>query len=104
MCIGWPLQVIAARPGRATVCGRGGRGRPREVSTALVGTVQPGDWLLVFLDDARERLTPARAAEIDATLALVEHALDGNPAATPPPFELPSAIGAERLRSLRGLR
>ncbi|MCA0241964.1 MAG: HypC/HybG/HupF family hydrogenase formation chaperone [Proteobacteria bacterium] len=97
MCIGWPMQVIAARAGFAQVR-RGAQ--QRVVGTALVGAVQPGDWLLVFLDDARERLAPERAAEIDATLALVEAALGGEASAGgAAPFELPSAIGADQLRN-----
>ena len=114
MCIGWPMQVVAAQPGRAMVQRRGVPTTRREVGTALVGTVQPGDWLLVFLDDARERLDPARAAEIDATLALVEAALggpvplgalphDGLPpgASAADPFELPSALSVEQLQAFR---
>ncbi len=97
MCIGWPMQVVATRPGFATV--RRGAVQ-REVGTLLVGPVQAGDWLLVFLDDAREALSPERAAEVDATLALVEAALQGH-AAADAPFELPSAMSAEQLQALR---
>lgn len=102
MCIGFPMQVIAAEAGRATVQ-RGGV--QQDVGTALVGPVQPGDWLLVFLGDARERLNARRAAEIDATLALVAQAMpgggpaiDANGAA---PFDLPSALSAEQLQAFR---
>ncbi|WP_326542902.1 HypC/HybG/HupF family hydrogenase formation chaperone [Pseudorhodoferax sp.] len=105
MCIGWPMQVLATRSGFATVC----RGtEQREVRTALVEpvrAVQPGDWLLVFLDDAREHLSPERAGEITATLALVQAALatGGSDAGAPfsAPFELPSAMSAEQLQALR---
>lgn len=76
MCIGWPMQVQAVRPGHALVR----RGAQQcEVRTSLLGPVAPGDWLLVFLDDAREALSPERAAEINATLALVEAAMAGIP-------------------------
>lgn len=93
------MQVLATRAGHATVC-RGGQ--QREVRTALVGPVQPGDWLLVFLDDARERLSPERAAEVSATLDLVQAALGaaGN-TSIDAPFELPSAMSAEQLQALR---
>lgn len=99
MCIGWPMQVLATRAGHATVA----RGtQQREVRTALVGTVQPGDWLLVFLDDARERLSPERAAEVSATLDLVQAALAApTEAAAGAPFELPSAMSAEQLQALQ---
>lgn len=98
MCIGWPMQVTAARAGFARVQ-RGSE--QREVRTKLVEPVQPGDWLLVFLDDAREHLAPERAAEIEATLALVEAALGGGSGAGAAPFELPSAMSAEQLQALR---
>ena len=101
MCIGIPMQVRAVREGFAQVAGRGER---REVSTALVGTVQPGDWLLVFLDGAREIIDADRAAEVNATLDLVQAAMDGG---TPDPlddpgFSLPSAMTAEQLAALAG--
>jgi hydrogenase expression/formation protein HypC len=82
------MQVQAMRPGHATV--RRGSER-REVRTALVGPVAIGDWLLVFLDDAREAISAARAAEIEATLALVEAALAGDAGAGDAAFELPSS-------------
>jgi hydrogenase expression/formation protein HypC len=101
MCIGWPMQVQAVRPGHATAR----RGSiTREVRTALVEPVAAGDWLLVFLDDAREQLTPARAAEIDATLALVEAALSGAaPAAADAAvgFDLPSSWTPDQLEAYR---
>jgi hydrogenase expression/formation protein HypC len=83
------MQVQAVRPGHATVS----RGEERrQVRTALVDPVGQGDWLLVFLDDARERLSPERAAEIEATLLLVEAALAGTSQAPgEAAFELPSA-------------
>lgn len=82
------MQVIGVRPGWATVCRGDER---REVRTALVGGVVPGDWLLVFLGDARERLSPGRAAEIEATLALVHSALAGAANPGEAAFALPSA-------------
>lgn len=99
MCIGFPMQVISAGADRATVR----RGDEQQViGTALVGPVQPGDWLLVFLGDAREHLDATRAAEIDATLALVAHALPLSAGtATPAPFDLPSAMSAEQLQAFR---
>lgn len=82
------MQVMAVRPGHATV--RRGE-EQRDVRTALVDSVAPGDWLLVFLDDARERLSPERAAEIEATLALVQLALGGSTLVADAAFALPSA-------------
>lgn len=100
MCIGLPVQVLQARPGHARVFGRG---REFEVNTALVGDCRPGDWLLIFLDSARERLSAERAAEVDAALDLVEQALasPASPAADPG-FALPSALSAAQLMALTG--
>lgn len=102
MCIGLPMQVISTRPGFALVAGRGER---REVDTALVDPPQPGDWLLVFLDAAREHLSATRAAEVDATLDLLQASLAGDwhTAGTHDPgFPLPSAMSAEALALLAG--
>jgi hydrogenase expression/formation protein HypC len=100
MCIGLPLQVIATKPGHA-LCE--GRGLTRRVRTALVGEVAPGDWLLVFLDNALERLDTSRAAEINATLDLLDGVLgaglDGSADAA---FDLPSRLSAADLRALSG--
>ncbi len=74
MCIGIPMRVVESEPGFAWCEGRGER---RRVDTALVGTVKPGQWLLVFLDAAREVLEEARAAEIDDALNALEAALRG---------------------------
>ncbi len=100
MCIGYPMQVTVVEPGHAWCAGRAG---VRRVRTALVGEVAVGDWLLVFLDSAQERLTPERAAEVDATLAMVEAAMagDASPAAEAA-FELPSRLSADDLRALAG--
>lgn len=102
MCIGLPLQVLSVEPGHAWVAGRG---EHRRVNTALVdgdGPCRPGDWLLVFLDGARERLSPARAAEINATLDLLGNALAGLQHDSPAQaaFTLPSAMSAEQLAAL----
>lgn len=99
MCIGIPMQVTAIEPGHAVCEGRGER---RRVTTALVGDVVAGDWLLVFLGDARERIDAARAAEVNATLDLVFSALQGDAASDEAGFELPSRMSADQLRQLAG--
>jgi hydrogenase expression/formation protein HypC len=103
MCIGIPMQVQALEPGHAVCVGRGER---RRVRTALVGEPQPGDWLLVFLDSAQERISAARAAEVDATLdllAAVQAGLGGQGgAAQEAGFALPSLLSANDLRALTG--
>lgn len=99
MCIGIPMTVLRTRPGFALVRGRG---EEREVDTALVGDVQPGDWLLVFIDAARERIDAARAAEVDAVLDMVAAAMSGAAVADEAGFALPSAMSAEQLSALAG--
>ncbi|ASW04022.1 MULTISPECIES: HypC/HybG/HupF family hydrogenase formation chaperone [Paraburkholderia] len=100
MCIGIPMRVLAVEPGNALCLGRGGQ---RRISTILVGECRAGDWLLVFLDSARERIDAARAAEIDATLDLLQAALTDQPAAAgEAAFSLPSAMTAEQLAALVG--
>jgi hydrogenase expression/formation protein HypC len=103
MCIGIPMRVTAIEPGHAVCEGRGER---RRVSTALVGEPAPGDWLLVFLGDARERIDAERASEVNATLDLVFGAMHGEGASHSPDadagFDLPSRMSAEQLRQLAG--
>ena len=68
MCIGQPLQVLSVAEGRA-LCGDGREAR--WIDTRLIDAPAPGDWLLVFLDAAREPLDAERAAQIrDALRAL----------------------------------
>ncbi len=102
MCIGIPMRVIATEPGFARVSGRG---ETRRIKTALVGDVDTGQWLLVFLDDAREVLTSERAAEVNATLDLLAAAMGaGNAGDThaDAAFALPSAMDMDALRRLTG--
>jgi len=95
------MQIEHAEGRRAWARGRQGR---QQLDTALVGTVQPGDWVLVHLDSARERIDAQRAAEIDEALDLLEAVIsgDGASASTPVSFELPSALSAEQLLELTG--
>jgi hydrogenase expression/formation protein HypC len=74
MCVGIPMQVIEC-DGLVALCeGRGGR---RRLDLALVGAQPAGTWLLAFLDSAREVLDPVVAAQIEAALAGLEAALNG---------------------------
>lgn len=86
-----------------------GRGEVRTVNTRLVGDTSPGQWLLIFLDDAREQITAQRAAEVNATLDLLLAAMGGmdesaRGAHAAASFELPSAMGIEALRELTQVR
>ena len=102
MCIGIPMIVVAVEPGHA-LCD--GRGEQRRVRTALVDTPRVGDWLLVFLDSAREAIDAQRAAEVNATLDLLEAVQFAAPApatATDDAFTLPSSTSIDALRALCG--
>ncbi len=100
MCIGIPMQVISVEPGFANAAGRS---EVRRVGTRLIGDCQVGDWLLVFLDDAREMISPERAAEVNATLDLLALAIgQGVSPAFPiePGFALPSAMGLQAVQRM----
>jgi hydrogenase expression/formation protein HypC len=99
MCIGIPMQVMAVEPGFAQVSGRG---EMRRVNTLLIGNCKPGQCLLVFLNDAREVISDARALEINATLDMLQAVLDTGalPAADDPGFVLPSAMNMADLKQL----
>ena len=99
MCIGLPMQVLNVEPGHAQCRGRG---EARRVRTALVGDVAPGDWLLVFIDSAQERLTAERAREIDATLDLIEAVMHGDAANGDASFALPSRMNQDEVLAMAG--
>lgn len=104
MCIGIPLKVFRIEPGHAWVAGRG---EVKRVDTALVGDCAEGDWLLVFLDAARERIDARRAAEVNAVLDLVQGAMNGDAAfaddrVDDPGFALPSRMDPTALAALTG--
>jgi hydrogenase expression/formation protein HypC len=104
MCIGIPMKVVELAPGRALV---EGRGEQRWVDTALIGEPQPGEWLLIFLDGARERLDEVRAMEVNATLDLMAASLGADNGCHPldaAAFTLPSQMSAEQLAALTGGR
>jgi hydrogenase expression/formation protein HypC len=102
MCLGFPMRVLEAWPDGARA---NGRGREEQIDTRLVGGACAGDWLLVFQGAARERLSQERAAEIDATLDLVEAALVGDVpgASADAGFVLPSSMDAAALAALTGV-
>ncbi|MDI3514171.1 MAG: hydrogenase expression/formation protein HypC [Rhodocyclaceae bacterium] len=101
MCLGIPMQVMAVEPGHVRCVGRLGL---RRVRSALVGEVAVGDWLLVFLDSAQERISADRAREVDATLDMIEAVMQGDAGDGDAAFALPSAMSSEQLRALSGAR
>ena len=104
MCIGIPMQVLSVETGFAQVQGRG---ESRRIKTTLIGDCAVGDWLLTFIDDAREIISLERAIEVNATLDLLQAVMDGglsasNSGNTEPSFALPSAMSAADLQRLTG--
>ncbi|MDP4300282.1 HypC/HybG/HupF family hydrogenase formation chaperone [Leptothrix discophora] len=102
MCIGLPLQVLATRPGLAQVAGSGARATPREVGTLLIDPPKPGDWLLVFLDQAREAISAERAAEVGALLDQLDALMQGRSTDGWADFEMPSTLDTHALAALTG--
>ena len=75
MCIGIPMQVVEAHASHS-VC-RNPDGLLIEIDTLLVGQQQPGNWLLTFLNAAREVLSPESAEQILNALSGLQSALAG---------------------------
>ena len=79
MCIGIPMQVVETGTVYAWCEGLGER---RQIDMRLVGDVPVGQWVLVFLDSARELLAEKDAALITSALQALdltmkgEHAVD----------------------------
>ncbi|MCL2776691.1 MAG: HypC/HybG/HupF family hydrogenase formation chaperone [Polyangiaceae bacterium] len=68
------MQVIDTEGMYAWCEGRNGRKR---IDTFLVGSVNPGDWLLVFLGSARGIIDAERAAQVNAALDALDRAAAG---------------------------
>lgn len=100
MCIGIPMCVMSVTPGHALCEGRGER---RNINTVLIGDTVPGDWLLVFLESARERISAERAAEVDAALDMVLGAMNGEAPGATAAFELPSSMNMRQVAALAGI-
>lgn len=72
MCLGIPMRVREIKGVFALCEGRNGNAK---INTMLVDNVKVGDWLLTFLDTAREVIDAERAR-------LINTALDGLASAT----------------------
>lgn len=82
MCIGIPMQVIRSEGHRA-LCRRGEDRRGEEqswVDMSLVGEQPADSWVLVFLEAARETLTPERAAQMLDALTAMQAVMAGDSA------------------------
>lgn len=78
MCIGTPMQVIAVAAGRAVCEGRGER---CELDCALIGTPEPGAWVLSFRGAAVRLMTLQEAAQANGALDALAAVLAGQPLA-----------------------
>jgi hydrogenase expression/formation protein HypC len=78
MCVGIPMQVREL--GLCQALCVDAAGATRWIDTLLVGDPEPGDWLLVFIDAAREVISEARAMQVRDALAAVELAMRGETA------------------------
>lgn len=106
MCVGEPMVVVAT-DGLIGTCVRAGDQATEIVDLALVGQVEPGTHVLVFLGSAREVLSPERADEITRAISGLRSLMDGGSLgdafadleARPP--ELPPHL-KEQLKTLHG--
>lgn len=69
MCIGVPAQVISVNGFIARCQSRYGL---QDVNTMLIGKVEINDWLFVFLENAREKITAEHAQSLNSALDAVE--------------------------------
>lgn len=74
MCVGIPMLVIEPGEGVA-ICRRGGE--DHRIDTRLVGEVEAGEWLMVFLGAARERMSEEAAHRTADALRALEMAVRG---------------------------
>ena len=74
MCIGIPMQVIEVGFGFALCRARDGN---HHIDTRLVGEVEAGEWLMVFLGAARERMSEEAARQAGDALEALEMAMRG---------------------------
>ncbi|HHI71853.1 MAG TPA: HypC/HybG/HupF family hydrogenase formation chaperone [Rhodobacteraceae bacterium] len=99
MCLGIPMQVIESHSGHA-ICAHG-NGK-RRIDTMLVGDQPPGTWLLVFIDAAREILSPEDAERIGNALNALDDVMAGGSGNIDAMFADIIAAAEERDRRERG--
>jgi hydrogenase expression/formation protein HypC len=76
MCITIPMQIVRTEPGMAWCQGRG---EERRVDMSLIGDQPVGQWVLVFLDSARDVVDETTALQITRALDAVEAVMRGEP-------------------------
>ena len=75
MCLGIPMKVLSSDFGFARC--RSEDGCDHDIDVRLVGTVEPGAWVLVFLGAAREILDPESARRIADALKALDLVMQG---------------------------
>ncbi len=76
MCLGIPMQVLAVEGHYARCRDRHGDEQAM-IDLMLVGEVEPGQWLMTFLNAARGVLTEQEAAQSNAALDALSAVLSG---------------------------
>ncbi|WP_018076060.1 HypC/HybG/HupF family hydrogenase formation chaperone [Novosphingobium nitrogenifigens] len=74
MCVGVPMRVVEVLPGHA-VCDY--QGDLHQIDTALVGDVEPGEWLMTFLGAARETMDEASARQALSAISALDALMRG---------------------------
>jgi len=74
MCIGIPMQVIACSGLQGRCQAHDGE---HEIDLSLVGTLQPGQWIMVFLGAAREVISEETAHTTSNALLALTMAMNG---------------------------
>jgi len=75
MCIALPMQVLRADEFSATCTWQGAE---RVVDTFLLNEpLKPGDWLLVFHESAREKISAERAEQVSMALQALDLVMSG---------------------------
>lgn len=80
MCLGIPMTVIEGSDG-LTLAKCEGRGDTRDVNCLLVGTVEPGDILLVHVTNAIRVIDENEAALVNDALDALEAVMNNDGAA-----------------------
>ena len=75
MCLGIPMKVVEVEGIFAWCDSRYGR---QKINIMLVGDVVPGQWLLTFLEAAREAINEERATLVNAALDALGLIANGN--------------------------
>lgn len=76
MCLGIPMQVLEVCETYAVCRGRNGC---QNINIMLVGEVAIGQWLITFLNTAREIISAEQAAQINSALDGLQALVEGNP-------------------------